>query len=79
MNRPMAAKAFPPEFGRDSQMIEIELLEKRFNTRSGEVVVTLTGVSLSVADGEFVSVVHAVLEARTAYRSANRKPAHAHV
>jgi hypothetical protein len=25
----MAAKTFPPEFGRASQMIEIELLEKR--------------------------------------------------
>jgi NitT/TauT family transport system ATP-binding protein len=57
MNRPMAGKTFPLEVVREFQMIEIELLEKRFNTHSGEPLLALAGVSLSVADGEFVSVV----------------------
>jgi NitT/TauT family transport system ATP-binding protein len=40
-----------------SRMIEIAALDKRFASRSGEAVVALSGVDLSVADGEFVSVV----------------------
>jgi NitT/TauT family transport system ATP-binding protein len=42
---------------RDPRMIEIAALDKRFASRSGEAVVALTGVDLSIANGEFVSVV----------------------
>ncbi len=38
-------------------MIEIAALDKRFASRSGEVVSALAGVDLNVADGEFLSVV----------------------
>jgi NitT/TauT family transport system ATP-binding protein len=38
-------------------MIEIGGLDKRFASRSGEAVIALSGVDLTVADGEFVSVV----------------------
>lgn len=38
-------------------MISITNLEKRFNTRSGEVVNALTNVNLTVGEGEFISVV----------------------
>jgi NitT/TauT family transport system ATP-binding protein len=41
----------------EPRMIEIAGLGKRFASRSGEVVIALSGVHLSVADGEFVSVV----------------------
>jgi NitT/TauT family transport system ATP-binding protein len=41
----------------DSRMINIAALDKRFASRSGETVAALAGVDLSVAEGEFVSVV----------------------
>ena len=46
-----------PEAARVSRMIEIAALDKRFVSRSGEAVLALSGVDLSAAEGEFVSVV----------------------
>ena len=46
-----------PEAARESRMIQIAALDKRFVSRSGEAVVALSGVDLSAAEGEFVSVV----------------------
>jgi NitT/TauT family transport system ATP-binding protein len=57
MSRLMASKVLTPDFVHEARMIDIQMLEKRFSTRSGEPVVALAGVNLSVADGEFVSVV----------------------
>jgi NitT/TauT family transport system ATP-binding protein len=57
MNASMAGPAVLPEAARESHMIQIAALDKRFVTRSGEAVVALSGVDLSAAEGEFVSVV----------------------
>jgi NitT/TauT family transport system ATP-binding protein len=43
-------KSLPP-------LIQISALEKRFSSRSGEIVTALSNVSLDVAEHEFVSVV----------------------
>lgn len=40
-----------------SALIRINGLGKRFSSRSGEVVTALSGVNLSIADNEFISVV----------------------
>ena len=40
-----------------SPLIQIAGLEKRFTTRSGEIVKALTNVNLDIADHEFISVV----------------------
>ena len=42
---------------RESRLIDIVSLDKRFSSRSGEGVVALSSVNLSVAEGEFISVV----------------------
>ena len=57
MNASMAGPAVLPEAARVSRMIEIAALDKRFVSRSGEAVLALSGVDLSAAEGEFVSVV----------------------
>jgi NitT/TauT family transport system ATP-binding protein len=57
MNASMAGPAVLPEAARESHMIQIAALDKRFVSRSGEAVVALSGVDLSAAEGEFVSVV----------------------
>src|SRR5258708_20071892 len=57
MNGSTAGGAPVVECVRDSRMMDIAALDKRFASRSGEAVVALAGVGLSVAEGEFVSVV----------------------
>jgi NitT/TauT family transport system ATP-binding protein len=57
MNDLMAGRAPIAEVVGESRMIDVAALDKRFASRSGEAVVALTGVDLSVAEGEFVSVV----------------------
>ncbi len=57
MNGSTAGGAPVVEVVRESRMIDIAALDKRFASRSGEAVVALAGVGLSVAEGEFVSVV----------------------
>src|SRR3954452_2267558 len=57
MGRAMALKIPNREHASAIPMIEVAKLEKRFATRSGEPVLALTGVDLTVADGEFISVV----------------------
>jgi NitT/TauT family transport system ATP-binding protein len=46
----------PPREGA-GKLIEIRALEKRFRTRSGEVVHALSNVDLFIAENEFISVV----------------------
>jgi NitT/TauT family transport system ATP-binding protein len=53
----MALKIPYREHAAHTPMIEIGKLEKRFATRSGEPVLALSGVDLTVANGEFISVV----------------------
>jgi NitT/TauT family transport system ATP-binding protein len=57
MNASMAGPVVLPEAARESRMIQIAALDKRFVSHSGEAVVALSGVDLSAAEGEFVSVV----------------------
>lgn len=57
MGRSMARKIPTREYASETPMIEIAKLEKQFATRSGEPVLALTGVDLTVANGEFISVV----------------------
>src|SRR5258708_4646167 len=57
MNGSTAGGAPVVECVRDSRMMDIAALDKRFASRSGEAVVALAGVGLSVAEGEFVSAV----------------------
>jgi len=52
-----AAAGLVPAATRAPRLIEIAALDKRFASRSGDAVVALSGVDLSVADGEFVSMV----------------------
>ena len=57
MNVSMAKDAPIPGGLRESRLIDIASLDKRFSSRSGEGVVALSSVNLSVAEGEFISVV----------------------
>jgi NitT/TauT family transport system ATP-binding protein len=57
MNVSMAKDAPIPAGLRESRLIDIASLDKRFSSRSGEGVVALSSVNLSVAEGEFISVV----------------------
>src|ERR1700722_1320381 len=38
-------------------LIRIEKLEKRFSSRSGELVIALSNINLDIADRQFISVV----------------------
>jgi len=53
----MAVETSNPGEVHKRAMIDVRALEKRFATRSGEEVLALAGVNLSVAEGEFLSVV----------------------
>jgi NitT/TauT family transport system ATP-binding protein len=57
MNVSTAKDAPTPAGLRESRLIDIASLDKRFSSRSGEGVVALSSVNLSVAEGEFISVV----------------------
>ena len=57
MNVSMAKGAPIPADLRESGLIDIASLDKRFSSRSGEAVVALSSIDLSVAEGEFISVV----------------------
>ena len=57
MNVSMAKGAPIPAGLRESGLIDIASLDKRFSSRSGEAVVALSSIDLSVAEGEFISVV----------------------
>jgi NitT/TauT family transport system ATP-binding protein len=57
MNGSMANGAPVPAKLRESRLIDVASLDKRFSSRSGEAVAALSGVNLSVAEGEFISVV----------------------
>ena len=57
MNVSMAKGVPIPASLRESGLIDIASLDKRFSSRSGEAVVALSSIDLSVAEGEFISVV----------------------
>lgn len=57
VERRSAAKDAPPGGRSAGRLIEIRGLEKRFRTRSGEIVHALSNVDLDVGDNEFLSVV----------------------
>jgi len=57
MNVSMAKGVPIPAGLRESGLIDIASLDKRFSSRSGEAVVALSSIDLSVAEGEFISVV----------------------
>lgn len=57
MGRSMVLKLPNREHASEIPVIEIAELEKRFATRSGESVLALTEVNLTVRNGEFISVV----------------------
>jgi NitT/TauT family transport system ATP-binding protein len=53
----VASDPAPGPVGSGGPLIQVRALNKRYATRSGEIVKALDNVSIDVADGEFVTVV----------------------